>query len=262
MIEEKYLELINGEIDCVNSPSQSKKLQKYLEHNPDAQRFYHDLSVMSEALSHAKVVEPPQNLKKNIVNAIPIDKYAKHERHYAFRHYIDTFLFGNKPRYAYVFSAGVVIGIIVISLMFVFLSNKDFINIPDIYGTLRANFPSNFRIADKFEINEKEIKGDATLSYAEQTILVDLTVKTSQDINIMLGFNENDMNFLEFKKSNNLSNDLTVKPNSIQFSSNGENNYLIALGRKTSNLSPMYLKIYSSTGIAYERTLLNSREEK
>ena len=261
MIEEKYLELINREIDHLISPRQSKKLRKYLEHNPDAQMFYDDLVVMSKELSHVNKVEPPQNLKKNIVNALPVGKYAKYERQSAFKHYLETFLFGNKPQYAYVFSAGLITGIIVISLLFIILYKNNSVNIPDLYGAFRTNSTANiFRTADELTIDEESVKGDVRLSYSDEVIFIDVTIRTTQDVNVTLKFNENDLNFREFKKSNNFSNDLIVKGSSLQFTSNGTNHYLIALGRITSNLSLVYLKIYSSGSIVYAYTLLSNPE--
>ncbi len=261
MIEEKYLELINREIDHMISPRQSKKLRKYLKHNPDAQRYYADLLVISKEFSQVKIVEPPQNLKKNIVNALPVGKYTKYERQNVFQRYFETLLFGNKPRYAYVFSAGLITGIIVISLLFIILYKNNSVNIPDLYGAIGANSTAKvFHTSDELTIDEESVKGDVRLSYSDKEIFIDATIRTTQDVNVTLKFNENDVNFREFKKSNNFSNDLIVKSNPLQFTCNGTNHYLIALGRITSNLSPVYLKIYSSGSIVYAYTLLSNPE--
>ncbi len=43
MIEERYVELINKELDGLNTESESQELEKYLSENVEALTYYEDL---------------------------------------------------------------------------------------------------------------------------------------------------------------------------------------------------------------------------
>lgn len=259
MIEEKYLGLINREIDHMISPRQSKKLRKYLKHKPDAQRYYDDLLVISKEFSQVKIVEPPQNLKKNIINALPVGKYTKYERQNVFQRYFETLLFGNKPRYAYVFSAGLITGIIVILLVLGVLSKNNSIDFTNLYGTMGVNSSTPiFHPVENLDLDGVNLQGNIELSCSDNSVLINLSLKTSKDVNVVIEFNENEMNILEFKKSHNLGDKLKVDKYSLQFTSIGENDYQIILGCKTATLSPFSLKIDSSGIMLFEHSFLSS----
>jgi len=69
-IEEKYIELMNREIDGLNSGKESAELQKYLRGNPEAERYYHELLFVAGALNRVPEVEPPAELKASILRSI------------------------------------------------------------------------------------------------------------------------------------------------------------------------------------------------
>lgn len=259
MVDEKYAELINREIDHVNSPKQSKKLQEYLKNHPEAQKLYNDLSNISKILSQTKFVDPPENLKKNIISAIPVDRYKANAKKIGLIHYFNTFLFEGKPRFAYAFSGGVLTGIIVILLVLSVLGKNNLINFSNLRGTIGANSSTPiFHAVENLDMDGANLKGNIELSCSDNSVLIKLSLKTPNDVNVIIEFNENEMNILEFKKSNNLGNELIVDKHSLQFSNIGENNYQIVFARKTAALLPFSLKIDSAATILFEHFFLGS----
>jgi hypothetical protein len=69
-MEEKYVELMNREIDGLNSRAESAELEKYLHRNPEAGRYYRELLFVAGALNRVPEVEPPAGLKASILNSI------------------------------------------------------------------------------------------------------------------------------------------------------------------------------------------------
>ena len=68
MIDTKYIEHINKEIDGLNTPEESIALREYLSDNPEAQKLFDELMEISRMLESVPPIEPSQNLKKYILN--------------------------------------------------------------------------------------------------------------------------------------------------------------------------------------------------
>ncbi|MBI4810123.1 MAG: hypothetical protein HY800_01485 [Ignavibacteriales bacterium] len=259
IIEKYYKELINKEVDGANSSSESKKLIEYLNTNPEARKFYNDLDILSHILSEVKEIDPPQNLKKNILNVISLDTHSTKKVRPIVRFTFATLLVGKKFRYAYVFAAGIAAGIIIILFTLGILEEKRPVDITDLYGTMLVDTkPGNFLRADKIEINMTNIVGNLELSYSNEVILIEIVLKTERRITFNLDFNNENVNFLGFKKFNNVINEMEVGEKSLQFSNHGENRYLLAFGRKAFTLSTMKVKIYSSDIMIYEEEIFKS----
>ncbi len=258
MIDDKYNELIQREIDGVNSRAQTRRLKSYMEGNPQAQKFYEDLLAMSVKLSKVQEIEPPRNLKINILNAIPSEKYIKKARYPVFKLSLESLLFSKRVRYAYIFAAGLIIGGLGIGLLFTSFINQETVGVSNLSGTMMRDVTTvNFQTAEKFDISETDVSGHVELSYSKKAILLEITAKTELEIEARVEYNGNDLNFLGFKEINASMNNLSVLSNSIQFSCIGDNSYLIFWDRKTSHMSPLQLKLYSAGVMITERTILN-----
>ena len=72
MIDQKYIELINHEIDGVITPKQKSMLDNYLKKNPQAEKLYQELIATSKIIDQIPAIEPSENLKKRIMNSIDL----------------------------------------------------------------------------------------------------------------------------------------------------------------------------------------------
>ena len=83
MNEEKFIDLINKEIDGIISAQEKKGLMEYLEKNPEAKQKYQDLVDSTKYLDKLDEVEPPEELKSRIMNSIDFNRYtAKKKKKY------------------------------------------------------------------------------------------------------------------------------------------------------------------------------------
>jgi len=70
VIENRIVELIHGEIDGANSDAQSAELREILASNAEARELHAEMSNLTETLGQAPSVEPPQGLRRSIVDRI------------------------------------------------------------------------------------------------------------------------------------------------------------------------------------------------
>jgi hypothetical protein len=258
MIDEKYNRLIHKEIDGTNSRAQSRKLQKYLESNPGAQRFYQDLLQLSVKLSDVQQVDPPQNLKKNILNAIPVNKYSKKADFPGFKLAFESLLFNKKLRYVYVFAAGLIIGGLGIGLLFSSLNHN--LGVSNLSGTMMKDITTgSLRTVEQFDISNIDISGHVELSSSEKTILLEIMLQTDRDLEVALNYNGDDFRFLGIKGSERVKSDLNITDKSVRFICSGNNSYLILWNRISSYASPLQIKLYSADSVIAERTLMNAQ---
>ena len=71
MTDEKLTELLNNEIDGLNTQSQSELVNKEIAANPESQAQFENLRSLSQILDQVEEVDPPESLKYTIMNSIP-----------------------------------------------------------------------------------------------------------------------------------------------------------------------------------------------
>ena len=254
MTDEKYLDLLNREIDGVNSQKDSSKLKEYLVKNPEAQELYNELVTVSDVLKKVRVIEPSPNLRKNILNAIPSSKYAVKEKESSLKSLMSALFFRYKMQYAYAFVAGLMVGVVVYSF---FATDKHPpSDLTTLYGTMLSPETSEgFQIADVVEIDLDEIAGTVTMKYSKGVVLAEVDLESQKETEIVLEFDENDIRFHSFGQLNSAKNEITVDKNSVGLTNTGENTYVIFFEDKTQSITPMTVKILSSGTLLSQNTV-------
>ncbi|MFH1755893.1 MAG: hypothetical protein ABIA59_09340, partial [Candidatus Latescibacterota bacterium] len=70
MIPDKYMELINQEIDGTNSSARSAELGEYMKEHPEALRCFDELNELTRSFSQMGAVDPPAELRALILSRI------------------------------------------------------------------------------------------------------------------------------------------------------------------------------------------------
>jgi len=206
MIEPKYIELIHRELDGENSPRESAALRAYLAQHEEARRLHDELAAASRILSAVQEVEPPDNLKKRILNAIRPDRYAARKNATvgrSIKNLIDGVLGSPNDRlkYAYVFTFGVLAGAAMLAVLTNSFSENKLTNISDFYGTIGQS-PTSSRLVDagRMEIDLPEVSGSITARYSTERVLTEVIVHPHRDVNLVLEFEESLLAFHSFTR--------------------------------------------------------------
>lgn len=219
MIDEKYVELINREIDGLNSEKESTELKEYLDRSPEAQQLWGELRAVSERLSEVGLAEPPEHLKTVIMNSIPKNKYVSAKKQ-GFGQSIAG-IFALKPRFqfALTFSGGLAAGLLLFALFYSTTSPLTFPDSANLYGTLALqNISNKLPIADQTEFNIEQTQGTAILKTSDNTMFLEMDIHPKTDIEIQLDFNNKELSCTGFvSKDNNAIVAFNLDDQSVKF---------------------------------------------
>ena len=116
MIDERYIELMNNEIDGHNSSAQSDSLRSFLESDPEAQRLFSELQQSAGLIAESEEVAPPAEMPRRIMDLVaetdardPASRAWRDNGDRARRRRFGTFL---KPASAWAFAAGLTLGLL------------------------------------------------------------------------------------------------------------------------------------------------------
>jgi len=117
MMNDRIVELINGEIDEENSESESREIRAILESNDEARAYYDDLRKLGSRFSEAGEIEPPPGLRHEVLTATTRAPRPR-ERARATRSWLmpGRLLDSFTPKLAYAFAAGVAAGIAIFAV--------------------------------------------------------------------------------------------------------------------------------------------------
>jgi hypothetical protein len=268
MIEKKYIELINQEIDGVNTPQDSAKLKAYLAANPKAKSLYNDLRAASEMLNAVKEIDSPSHLKANILNAIPADKYAAREKRapQSKPNLLEN-LFGflqPRPaaRYAFAFSLGLFAGVLIYAALVENVHKNSMPTNSDLYGTIALReAPGSFDAGDIVEMNPY---GTINLKYSKDLVVAELNLQTQQEVELVFEYDPSALKFGAFSIRNQAaSNTVKTSENSLRLTSFGENKYAVLFTKRIDAPAPLRLKIYSADGaLLHEQIIALTQSNK
>lgn len=244
MISEKYIELMNKEIDQVITPEERIELQNYLANNPAAKEYYDGLQLTGDFLNRLPDHNPPENLKKHIMNSIDFSRYEKQ----SIKKKSPGFLWGLKFRYAYIFAAGLLAGLIIYSIFFL---STDKVSKTEIYGTMGVD---KIRTLQEIQLNFSDISGKIELKQKEDTFWFDISAFTPQNTDFIITYP--DEIYFDNIKPGSISNiELSKNRNYIKIAISGSQQYRLQFSQITPASSPMYLRILQSGNVVYEHEL-------
>lgn len=117
MINPKYIDLMNQELDGTNSPEQSQELERFLNSDQEARTYYSELAQAVGVFAEAEMLTPPTDLADRILARVDHPS-AAHQSHpldedrpgllAAFR---ELFSWRLRPAFATTFAVGMVFGL-------------------------------------------------------------------------------------------------------------------------------------------------------
>ena len=260
MVDDTYMDLMNREIDRMNTPEESGTLKEYLATNRKAQHLFDELMAMTNLLSTVKEMEPSPDLKTDIMSAIRSSQQATKKEEQYLKSLLRRLHFLFNYRYAYAFSFGLIVGLILYSL-FVHMSNKGTsIDVMNLYGTLLPNDSSErFEEGDHLDIQLREVKGTVEVMYSERVVIAGIAIESRVGIEIILEFDEYDLNMSGFVQANNVRSHIDMDTTRLKVTHIGDNTYVIVFNNITDMVTPLNIQILSSGDEMYTQTISTGR---
>ena len=111
MIPEKFILLMNGEIDGVNSPEETAELETYLDRDPAADTYFRELRDTVGIFDEVQELTPPAGLRERILGAVDDEVQPAPVYRLSFR---DRWRRHFRPGYAFAGAAGIILGMLVL----------------------------------------------------------------------------------------------------------------------------------------------------
>jgi len=261
MVEEKYIALINQELDGANSPRETAILKDHLATNAEAQQFYDELAATATMLREVKAVEPPPDLKNGVLRAIPPGRRAVRAQKPVLggiKSFVEIF-FGSPSyqlKYAYVFAFGLIAGLSIFALLSNASQQQHAIDNSNLYGTLAWLDASGFEAADSIAVDLEVGRVAVRVKSSPKQVIAELRLNTIKETKIQLEFEENDLGFSGVSQASSRAGAaFSSNEHTLKLVHSGENQYLIVFANKTSVASSLRFKLFASDTLNYETTL-------
>jgi hypothetical protein len=256
----RVLELINREIDGLNSPKESEELSEYLARDRDAAFLFEDLKRVSTIVGGAEPVEPPRNLRANILNSIDPKRYAEKRRLNPLTILVNFLPQRASLRYALVFSFGIVLGVVIYGLLSD-LGKQGSVESTTLYGTMRLDRASEaFEPADNLEISLQNVQGSVSTKHGRGLVSVELALQSQQEVETVLQFDPHSLSFVGLQQLDYTGNNINIGGNAVQVRNTGDNKYVFFFSEKAQSPKPMDFKILSSGSLLYEKALSTQKK--
>ncbi len=268
MIEEKYIELMNREIDGLNSSEESAELKRHLEENAEAERYFRELSFVAGVFDRVSHVEPPPELKEMILSSV----FGKETRAAAevpvearpavpgAGSLFSAFRIRWEPRFAYVFTAGILVGIFLFVLFWRVLPSRAPQDLDSLYGALTSGQKAGESLeAGPVHFDLPQAKGSLQAQYQKARIVALLDVFAVSKIKVTLTYDE-EVTFEGITALKASEYQVKVGDARLELTHRGDCSYVIVLEDRPGSRGPISLSISDESGVLFEGVLQAGRE--
>jgi hypothetical protein len=258
MIEEKYIDLIQQEIDKRNSAGETAELQKLLQTNVEVRQLYEDLLKMSNLMDTAEDVEPPSTLKSSIMSQINFPSRQK-SRGPAFVRQIAEFIETRSSfQYAYVFAAGLIVGVALYSLVAVHPATSSAVDPESVSGTIiLGTSTAPLTVGQSFHTkdNKTAVSLIGQTKFSKNVATIDFIIDSNRPVNIAVNFDAKALTFSGYSQSQGALGERRVADGVFQITNQGKNHFVLVFERRSSDPSEIVVKADESGSVIFEKTV-------
>ena len=248
MIDEKYIELINKDIDKEITQKEKDLLESYLKSNHEAQNLYDQLVSSESLLDKLPDDDPSVNLKKQILNSLDKNKYSRIKKHSRFRTFIYQTIFQTRYKIAFTFTLGLLAGLLIFSLLF----NNQATEHNNVYGTIGINS----EVIKSIPVEASNIGGKLDIKWINSNLGLDFSLNSPEQYNLALKFNPDKTKFdnISFYGKNKIK--LDSGEDMLKLSESGNHNYLLLFSLKAEMTVKFNLQLSRKGNIIFEKEIV------
>jgi hypothetical protein len=257
MIEPKFVEWMNMELDGVLPPRRSKELHEYLSSHPDAAKYFDGLRATVAAVDSVEPAEPPPGLERRITDAVPWDRHPVADRGGGPVAALGKWFTGPRWRYAAVFGFGIVFGLLVYSAINYDNARRGAgLDITDFSGTMRhITTADGFRQTQEFGVDLDEVHGSVSLHQSNEVLLTEVALDTPGRIEWVVEYDADDVSFDGYRCFDGDTGDVIAARTEMRVVQSGDTRYLLFFTQKDHPVTPIVVKIYSADQLLLEKSL-------
>ncbi|TDI68674.1 MAG: anti-sigma factor [Bacteroidetes bacterium] len=205
-MNEQHLNLIQAEVDGLNSDSESEHLRNLIEENPTLRASFDELQAVKLAIESLVEIEPPPTLRASIMNAIPErePEHASVTETTSWWASIASLVKSPKPvSLAYAFSLGLIVAFVVSTVLMPPPSSS---NTDQFLGSIGAVSLSGFETIAEFAIEEEEEEderdGSIKVHRSATLIVIEFTWDSSRPVTARITYDEEYLDYTGYTGTN------------------------------------------------------------
>jgi hypothetical protein len=247
--------LIHRAVDGALTQEEEADLHTCLNRSPEAKRLFDDLKLISSSLKSHDDVEPPMDLRSNILRSVDFSLYGRRSPSnpwYPLRSVLELFTF---PRFVAPFAAGVVVAALL--LFFVFdLRVSDNSEPTGLTGTIISDEAiKGFDRGDSFRFQLENLLANLETKTSKNLVVAELEIHSKQQVEVIFTVDGVDMCFSAFRQEEGGSGQLIVNENISRLTTVGDQRYLLFFTGKKGAITPFNVKFVQNGSTLYEKTV-------
>jgi hypothetical protein len=244
MIDEQHVELINKELDGLNTESESKELEQFLSENHEALQYYEELLLAASALKRIEQVEPPSFLKTHILNAVKALPAPIRSGIGWINRVVDLFRQRPIARYAVVFASGLCVGILILVLADPWQQDE----LPDaskVSGSMVLPTDlSRLQKIDSVALDGSGFRSVFKTLRGDGNITVECAVSASDNLRLELSADPEELKFVGVNRLGGTDNDVMATGGRVIFTGTKSEHGLITFAQVVSPQQPIEVRVY------------------
>lgn len=252
-IEQKYIDLINAEIDDEISAADRASLEAYLAENAAARTLRDQLAGLSDDLATMEALTPPGDLRHPAMRRFRTgsDKSAASGK-------LSDMLAGvlGLPlvRYSMSFAAGVVLTVALISSDQA--SRQAFTDVTNLVGTMsNTEVPGVLASEDSMTLTLNELAGSVSLNSAGPLMVLDFDLTSENPVEIVATFNDRDIWFNGFAQLESQGTSVAAGTGSVTVRMEGQRRYAVYLHNASQDAATVNLRFVAAGETLHEGQL-------
>lgn len=254
MVDEKYIELMQKEIDGGISYFEKARLASYLKGSEEARELQKNLREIHRCLTEAPLVDAPKSLRDNVMRQVvprprPVINPVG-SRPGVWESLVARF----KLQPAIPFAVGVAMGVLALVPVISQNPGGTTIDTSRLIGTLLSS-DLDTKVIDRKEISFGLVKGGVEVKAFEGWILVDVALKSPDQISLVLDYDSDDIAFYGLTNMDRGSTFVESSDRELRLTHSGVRQYYLAFADNPGRVSEISLRLESG-GESYEESIL------
>lgn len=271
MIPDKYVELINQEIDGTNTPAQSAELREYLKKHPEGLRYFNELNELTRSFDKMGQIDPPPQLRSLILSRIaasgadtrPAAEAVSDKNAWAGRLTRGASAGGRRRTLKWnlgiAFAAGLVVGICLIGALMNALPGTPSYDLDKLYGTITSG-SGDADFIEEFPLDggEYSLTGSAAVHEDGERLMTGINLQSDHPVQVVFTYGDN-VQFDAVKALNDENYTIDIQDGSTSLHLSGTVHAAVFLTHTDRAPVHVTMKILSGENTIFEKALFSRR---
>lgn len=245
-IEQKFIDLINADIDGEISESDKAELQAFLDSSADGRDLHDELSSLCATLNEIGQEDPPPHMKHVVMNSL-----APARPEEASPSFLQVLFATPALKYAATFAAGVFLTLSIVNSNQV--ADRAFDDVTGLVGTVAE--PVDTQMATSIHVNRADIAGTVSLRSAGSLMILDFDLVARDHIDIEADYSDRTIWFNGFAQLESDGTTVSAETGRIRLGMEGKRRYAVYLHNEGDRETTVTLRFLAGGELIHEASL-------